>query len=113
MSDNVDFSVKARIQTKSRSNQSIHWTHQYAVKDRVAVIHTDNPKPQKPIAELQLTELLPDAVVIQAVQNSFVILVSRVVTKFLKHFKFFKDVVIHHIPHKYSKEMAKKSEFVS
>jgi len=77
------------------------------------LVHTKDSKQQKPIAELQLTEILPDAVAIQAVQNTFVILVSRVVTKFLKHFKIPKNVVIHHIPHKYSKEMAKKSDFVS
>lgn len=113
VSDNVDFSVKARIQTKSRGNQSIHWTHQYAIKDRISFHRSEDAKPQKPIAELQLIELLPDAEVIRAVQSSFIVLVSRVVTKFLKHFQFLKDVVIHHIPHKYSDEMAKKSELVS
>ena len=65
------------------------------------------------LKDLQFIELLPDA----AVQNNFVwqwaVLVSRVVTKYLPPFKAFRKNVIFHIPHKYSKEMATKSETVS
>jgi len=68
---------------------------------------------QKSLKDLQFIELLPNA----DVQNNFVwhwaVLVSRVVTKYLPPFKAFKENVVFHIPHKYSKEMATKSETVS
>lgn len=35
MADNFDMTIKARLQTKGHGNQSIHWTHQFAFKDRV------------------------------------------------------------------------------
>ncbi|XP_015775690.1 PREDICTED: uncharacterized protein LOC107353824 [Acropora digitifera] len=34
--DNWDLEVKARYQTKSQNNKSLHYFHAYAVKDRVA-----------------------------------------------------------------------------
>ncbi|KAJ7389454.1 hypothetical protein OS493_031423 [Desmophyllum pertusum] len=38
------------------------------------------------------------------------LLVSRILVEHLDCFSFLKDVCIFHIPHKHSKEMAKKSE---
>ena len=69
-------------------------------------------KGQKLIADLELSELLPSAESNLSVENDFVVLVSRMVVKFLPAFQMFRDVVVHHIPHKYSSEMAEKSEVV-
>ena len=35
VADNLDFSLSARIQTSRLRNQSIHWTHHLAIRDRV------------------------------------------------------------------------------
>ena len=35
MGDNVYHMIHARVQSKDSTNQSIHWTHQYAVLDKV------------------------------------------------------------------------------
>lgn len=48
-----------------------------------------------------------------AVESDFITLVSRILVKYLPAFSFLKDVVVHHIPHQYSQEMAQKSEVVS
>ena len=68
---------------------------------------------QKSFKDLQFIELLPDA----DVQNNFVwhwaVLVSRVVTKYLPPFKALRENVVFHIPNKFSKKMATKSETVS
>ena len=46
-------------------------------------------------------------------RHNYIVLVSRIIVEHLECFSFLKDVCIFHIPHKYSKEMAKKSETVS
>ena len=33
--DNIDHEILVRVQTKVHINRSIHWTHQFAVLDRV------------------------------------------------------------------------------
>ena len=116
VADNLDFSLSARIQTSRLRNQSIHWTHHLAIRDRVV---TTDPTPcleaakgQCKIADLELSELLPSSETNLAVENDFVVLVSRMVVKFLPAFHMFRDAVIHHIPHKYSEEMARKSDVV-
>ena len=45
--------------------------------------------------------------------KNWAVIVSRVVTKYLPPFQSFRDVVVRHIPHEYSKEMSQKSNSVS
>lgn len=114
VADNLDFSLSARIQTSKLRNQSIHWTHHLAILDRVIPSYVDDHdrRGQKEIRNLELSELLPSIESNLAVEDDFVILVSRVIVKFLPAFSPFRDVIIHHIPHKYSQQMGKKSEVV-
>ena len=114
VADNFDLSVKARVQTKDHSNQSIHWTQQYAIKDRVVPEPSaNNDQPQCKLADLDLQKLLPDSDVHEKFRTDCVILVSRVLTTYIPAFLFLKDTVIHHIPHPYSEEQSQKSDTVS
>ena len=110
MGDNVDHMTYTRIQSKEQTNKSVHWTHQFAVMDR---IQSDLTVPQKKIKDIQLVELLPVQDVQQRIKSHWAVLVSRVVCKFLQPFKHLEDVVVHHIPHPYTAEMSKKSASVS
>ena len=85
---------------------------QYAATNRVVEPHLSEVTPRKPIADIEMTEFLPGADVQDLLVNHWSVLTSRVITKYLKAFKPFKDVIIYHIPHKYSKEMTEKSESV-
>lgn len=109
--DNVDLEVHARIQTKDHGNKSLHWTHQYAELARV-VIPMAETTAQKQLKDVQLIELLPSIEVLQSAKKTWSILVSRVLCKYVSALSEFRDVVIHHIPHKYSEEMAQKSHMV-
>lgn len=113
MGDNVDHMIYARVQSKDSTNQSIHWTHQYGVLDKVKNNLADPREPQKRISEIQLVELLPVQDVQNRLKNRWTVLVSRVVCKYLKTFKNFQDVVVHHIPHPYTEVMSDKSSSVS
>lgn len=105
--------MKSRIQTKLKSNQSIHWTHQYAIKDRVRCDPTlADRTPQLTLNDLPLCNLLPGKTIQNTFKRDSTVLVSRIVAKYLAPFNQFKDIIINHIPHMFSEEMAKKSERV-
>lgn len=110
--DNVDLEVHARIQTKEHGNKSLHWTHQFAEQARVVHPFPEKEAAQKKLNDVQLIELLPSINVLKSLKKTWGILISRVLCKYIKAFGCFQDVVIHHIPHKYSKEMAQKSTSV-
>ena len=58
--DNFDMSIKSRIQKKQHSNQSIHWTNQYAIKDRVVCdSRLAGRRPQCTLDNVSLQNLLP------------------------------------------------------
>ena len=111
VADNLDFSLSARIQTSKLRNQSIHWTHHLAIRDRVVTPCRDHAEAtgQRKLMDLKLSELLPSKDSNFAVESDFITLVSRILVKYLPAFSFLKDVVVHHIPHQYSQEMAQKS----
>ena len=101
------------MQSKDHLNQSIHWTHQYAIRDNVADRTLEATQRQKPVKEVQLSALLPDEATCMRLQKRWAVLVSRVLTTYLKKFQFLNKDVLWHISHKYSTQMAQKSETVS
>ena len=111
--DNIDHEINARIQTKEHGDQSIRWTQQTVIRDSVVDPCLHNTKPRKSLDQLQLIDILPTAAVQSRLKRSWSIIVSRLVTKHLKHFGFPRNVGINHIPHQYSKEASTKSEIVS
>ena len=58
--DNIHYETHARIQSKEHRNCSIHWTHQYAILDRVQDATLEKHPSQKDVDDVQLIELLPD-----------------------------------------------------
>ena len=110
--DNIDLMVHARIQSEQHENRSIHWTQQYAVLNRVQNSSLSNKRPRKSLKEVQFIELLPNQSVQKRLKERWAILVARSVCRYLPKFQSQRDVVIWHIPHPYSKEMASKSQTV-
>ena len=109
---NWDLEVKARYQTKSQTNKSLHYFHAYAVKDRVVANGMDNKEPQKSIDEIEMREFLPTPEVQEAIASDLTSIIPRVILKYLKPYSKFKGASIYHIPHQYSREMQEKSEVV-
>ncbi|KAJ7375770.1 hypothetical protein OS493_038964 [Desmophyllum pertusum] len=96
--------------TKGYNNQSVHWTHQYAVQDRVPTPGSlDDTSAQCSIEDLQLSQLLPNRDVQIAFRQDCAVLISRVLVKYFGPFSIFKDVVINHLPHPFSDAVSKKS----
>lgn len=59
--DNIDYEIHARVQSQQHRNRSIHWTHQFAVLDRVQDPTLDFQRSKKKVGDIQLAEILPDA----------------------------------------------------
>ena len=68
--DNIDHEIRARVQTKDRSNS------QYAIKDSVINPLLDNSKAQKSLDQLQLMDLLPTPEVQARLKKTWAIIVS-------------------------------------
>lgn len=68
---------------------------------------------QKVVCDIQLAELLPHENICARLRKRWAVLVSRVVTSYLKEFKFLQREVVRHIPHQYSHQMSQKSDIVS
>lgn len=111
--DNIDYHIQARYQSTDRTNQSIHWTQQYAVLNRIDISSFDNSKPQMMLRDIQLSNVLPSNAVLKSFKWNCSVLVSRVISKYLDSFQHMQDCVVRHISHKYSEEMSQKSEIVS
>ena len=111
--DNIDKMIKPRYMRSDRKNQSLHYFHMYAVRDRINLsdsCENQRPAPKNP----PLEELLPSPDDCKQLHSNKEILVTQILAR---HMSFiaenFGDVVIHHISHPYSKEMSQKSEVVS
>ena len=61
VADNFDLSGKARIQSTKHFNQSLHWTDQYAVQDRVPTdVNLEQNDLQCRLEDLEMIKLLPN-----------------------------------------------------
>ncbi len=113
--DNIDFEIHARVQDKEHGNRSVHWTHQFAVKDKVIDKKQLGASETSIISakQLQLADLLPTLAVMERLKSRWAILVSRVLIKYVEKLKGMKSFTVKHIQHIYSAEMKEKSEVVS
>lgn len=111
--DNIDINIQAKIQSETQTNRSIHWTQQYAIRNRINEPSFDTKSPQIPLKDIDLINLLPNKKVQENLKMRWAILVGRVICKYLTKFKHLNRVVVYHINHAYSKEMASKSDIVS
>lgn len=110
--DNWDLEVKARCQTKTENNKSLHFFNSYAVEDRISLKGLNKIRPQKSIDALEMQEILPTSEVQEAIISDLAYIIPRVIVQHLPAYKAFSKAVLYHIPHPYSKEMLQRSKVV-
>lgn len=110
--DNVDLRQKPSHQTLDRHDKDHHWFHMVAVKDRVVTGDISVTQPSAMVKDLDQHTFLPTIENCIKLNNEFIILIARILTDRLAAWKCLQDCVPTHIPHKFSKEMAMKSEIV-
>lgn len=108
----VDLALQARHQSKSHQNESLHWTHSFAVKNRVTPESSlDDSKPQMEVKDLQIINILPSQEEQVTMQHGNTCVSCHL--QIFAAYKMFSSAVVHHIPHQHSNEMKQKSEQVS
>ncbi|KAK7146429.1 hypothetical protein R3I93_014006 [Phoxinus phoxinus] len=107
--DNLDFFIRTHHQSIIQKNQSIHWIHHIAVQDRIPTYHLNNNKPIQDFLEYELEKSLPGLETQTYMRREFIVIGSRMLTKYLSVLKPFSDIVVHHMPHDYTDEMAQRS----
>ena len=110
--DNVDLMIKVRHQASDKPNKSIHWFHLNAVKNRVSGAGLSEKGPIKLVDQVENWEILLSYQDNEELLHDFIPLFARVICNRIPALKSFKDVVIRHIPHKYSNVTKQKSEQV-
>ncbi|XP_039523015.1 uncharacterized protein LOC120476122 [Pimephales promelas] len=79
------------------------------VINRVTSLHLDKLKPANSLMEYDLGNSLPGPNTQASMRREFVVLGSRILTTYLDSFKTLSSVVVHHILHQFSEEMAQPS----
>ena len=110
--DNIGLEIKPHVDSLHYRRQSIHWFNVLAVKQRIQAAKLPNDKPQRPISSMQNAEFLPSLMDHRLIREHFIILVTRVIVKFLPCLSQMKHYSFQHMKHKYSNIMKTKSEQV-
>ena len=66
--------------------------------------------PSKALTKVSTSQFLPSSGDLKELTDNLLVLVERVLTKYIHDLSFLSDVVPQHIPHQYSAEMSLKSE---
>ena len=109
--DNIDGSLNRRHMTMENQNLDYHWVNHKIVVNRVSGNKFD--KSPRDILNVSNHRFLPTVQDQKRQRQNYIVLVARILVEHLECFKVFKDVCVSHIPHKYSKELAVKSQSVS
>ena len=108
--DNVDKQIRVR---DVRSNHQATMHHMYsiiAVRNRVDTAQLSCTGNTADITEVLPKDFLPSAADASAMKSNIVILVARILVTNIPSLSFLAGVVPMHIQHRYSKEMATKSD---
>ena len=109
--DNIDGKLERRHMSKDKQNLDYHWVNHKIVMNRVSGTNLDSsPRDLLSVPNIVFLPSIKDQ---QLQRHNYIVLVSRILVDHLECFEMLKDVCVRHIPYKYSKEMAKKSESVS
>lgn len=112
--DNFDFRILTNIIISGYKNSDMHWICQYITFDRVVSSHLDDSKPLvADISMFENQEYLLSKDELQTMRYEHIVLVSRILVEFFPFLKVIKKVVPLHLEHKFSKEMAEKSEIIN
>ena len=110
--DNIDKNVKPRDMRFSSQTTSLHYFHVYAVKDRISYNHLSGNATMIAPSDMDFSIFFPTAEDNEQLLSNFEILVMRMLVKHIPGLQHLSPALSHHIPHKYSRNMALKSHVV-
>ena len=107
--DNWDLKVLKGHTRKDIQNDDLHLFASNLIENRVNFSHLPNDRPKGDIVHLPRHKFSLTVSDWKMYAESSKVLVGRILSEFLPKFKWVKSVMPVHIPHKFRKEMAKRS----
>lgn len=111
--DNVDYHQNVHYMTEEHQNIDKHYVTVNATTNRVSGNHLSTTTPFDGIAKMENGKCIPNSIEQRLQRDNYITLVERILVENIPCLAFGKDVVQKHIPHRYSKEMAKATNSVS
>lgn len=110
--DNVDKKKGVRDVRSDHHGSLLHMYSILAGRSRVQASELSRTGCVAPLSQLAADEFLPTSEDFEAVRSNLVVLVSRIITRYIDGLSVLSKSVPQHIKHKYSTEMGKKSEVI-
>ena len=110
--DNVDKKKGVRDVRSDHHGELLHMYSILVGRSRTPAAHLSRSGCVAKLSSLKSQSFLPTSEDICAVQSNLVVLVSRILTEYIDDLVPLRKAVPNHILHKYSKEMAMKSEVI-
>ena len=110
--DNIDKNIKPRDMRFSSQTTSLHYFHLYAVKDRINFKHLSGSATMISHSDIDLSLFSPSAEDNEHLVTNFETLMMRMFVQHIPGIQHLLPALNHHIPHKYSLNMALKSHVV-
>jgi hypothetical protein len=105
----TDYHHNVHYMTEEHQNVDKHYVTVNATTNRVSGNHLSTTTPWDGILKMENGKCIPNYNEQKAQRDNYITLVQRILVENIPGLAFAKDVVQKHIPHKYSKEMAKST----
>lgn len=110
--DNLDYRQNVHYMTEQHQNIDVHLVSVMSTENRVGAVHLSAEKNGCEIMKIENGTFIPSDSDHQLQRMNYITLVGRILVDDIPYLKFLTDVVTFHIQHKYSSEMAKKTDTV-
>ena len=110
--DNVDKKRGVRDARSDHAGQMVHMYSVLAAKSRLPTLQLERHGHVADLMTIPWKSFLPSSADVQAVKDNLVILVSRILTNYIKDLSPLSKSVPQHIKHKYTQELSKQSDVV-
>lgn len=107
--DNIDIELRRKNMTMSAQNRNFHWVNHEMVINRIAGNELAADRPMADLLRVPNLRFIPTLLDHQQQRDNYIVLVSRMLVDYFDALEPMKEICIKHIPHKYYKEMSKKS----
>ena len=108
--DNVDKKRGVRDVRSDHSGQMIHMYSVLVARSRLPSLGLSQEGQVADISTLPWDSFLPSSHNIQQIKQNLIVIVSRLLTEYIKAFSPLSKYVLQHIQHRYTQQMSKKTE---
>ena len=111
--DNIDYTQQVHHMTQEHQTIDKHYLTVCATTNRISGNHLSREQPDGKLNDVENGKFIPNHLEHFSQRNDYIHLTERVLVKNIPCLQSFENVVVHHIPHVYSKEAREPTHSVS